>query len=145
MKGENQPFFLMCHHKAPHSPWAYHPRHQELYNDPIKVPDTYLDDYKNRAAAAAAATNKIAFDLTYTALGLMQPEGGKEIGKLQVWGSAGGQVGGSDQRKVPSRVQDLPTPLICVRTGERYTFKDDMELRMWKYQRYMQRYLRSVQ
>lgn len=58
-KAEGKPFFVMSHHKAPHAPWDPHPRYQELYAEPIKVPDTFDDDYKNRAAAAAAANMRI--------------------------------------------------------------------------------------
>lgn len=46
---KDKPFLAMCHHKAPHRPWECEPRHRHLYKDPIKVPATYNDDYKNRA------------------------------------------------------------------------------------------------
>ena len=142
-RDRNRPFFLMCHHKAPHSPFAYHPRYEGYYKDPIKVPETYEDDYKNRAAAAAAATNKIAVDMTYNNLGLVQPEGGSEVGRLRPWGAA--PTGTPSDRKVPYEVAKLPEVLIDRRTGERYRFKTDHELRQWKYQQYMRRYLRTVQ
>ncbi|KAL1844885.1 hypothetical protein VTK73DRAFT_1574 [Phialemonium thermophilum] len=35
--------------------------------------------------------------------------------------------------------------LVCKNTGEAFTFRTQEELRQWKYQRYMQRYLRCIQ
>ena len=49
-----KPFFLMCHHKAPHREWEPHPKYRELFTSDIKIPSTFDDDYKNRAKAAAA-------------------------------------------------------------------------------------------
>lgn len=60
-----RPFFLMCHHKAPHRSWECDNKHKSLYTDPIRVPETYSDDYKNRAKAAKAAKMRVAEDLTY--------------------------------------------------------------------------------
>ena len=70
----------MCHHKAPHREWEPHPKYRELFQSDIKVPSTFDDDYKNRAKAAAEAKMRIKDDMTYDDLGLVQPEGGSEIG-----------------------------------------------------------------
>ena len=59
-----KPFFVMCHHKAPHRSWEYDPKHRDLYRENIRVPENFGDDYKNRAKAAAVARNKIAEDMT---------------------------------------------------------------------------------
>ena len=48
-----RPFLLMCHHKAPHRPWECDDKHKGLYNDPIRLPDTFTDDYKNWERARA--------------------------------------------------------------------------------------------
>ena len=83
LKGTNnqKPFFLMCHHKAPHREWEPHPKNRSLFKDDIVIPSTFDDDYKNRARAAAEAKMRIKDDLTYDDLGLVQPEGGSEIGE----------------------------------------------------------------
>ena len=48
----------MYHHKAPHRPWEPDEKHAHLYEDEdIPEPETFDDDYQNRAAAAAAAKN----------------------------------------------------------------------------------------
>lgn len=79
-RDKSRPFFLMCHHKAPHRSWECHPKHKHLYHEDVKLPDTFTDDYKNRARAATVAKMKVADDLTYGDLGLVQPEGGDEVG-----------------------------------------------------------------
>ncbi|KAF5724876.1 hypothetical protein FMUND_433 [Fusarium mundagurra] len=43
--------------------------------DAIRLPDTFMDDYKNRANAAKVAKMRVAEDLTYTDLGVFQQEG----------------------------------------------------------------------
>ena len=47
-----------------------------------KVPETFDDDYKNRAQAAAEAKIRVDADLTYFGLGLAQPDEGSEVGEL---------------------------------------------------------------
>lgn len=57
----DRPFFLVCAHKAPHDPFQPNRRHRELFADhPIPEPDTFHDDYQNRAAAAGMATEQVA-------------------------------------------------------------------------------------
>ena len=77
----DRPFFLMCHHKAPHREWEPHPKNRHLYQSDISLPDTFDDDYKNRAKAASEARMRIKEDMKYVDLGLVQPEGGVEVGE----------------------------------------------------------------
>jgi len=59
-----QPWCLLVQHKAPHRPWEPAPRHADLFqDDDIPPPDTFFDDYTNRAQAAADARMRIARDL----------------------------------------------------------------------------------
>ena len=54
-RDKEKPFFLMYHHKAPHRPWDPDDKHADMYEDiDIPTPDTFDDDYSNRAAAAGA-------------------------------------------------------------------------------------------
>lgn len=54
------PFFLMMHHKAPHSPWLPAERHKDLGTEgEFPEPETLMDDYSNRAAAARIANIRI--------------------------------------------------------------------------------------
>ena len=68
----SRPFCLMCHHKAPHRPWEPDEEHAHLYDGmDIPEPDTFDDDYSNRARAAAEARMRIDRDLN--AADLKQP------------------------------------------------------------------------
>lgn len=137
--GERQPFFLMCHHKAPHRSWECHDRHKNMYTDPIRVPETFGDDYRNRAKAAKAAKMRVAEDLTYQDLGLVQPDGGDSVGERVQ------QEGSNAQRRVPAPADVTSLRLIDKDTGEVFTFATPGELAAFKFQRYMQRYLRTIQ
>ncbi|KAJ0158238.1 putative sulfatase PB10D8.02c [Colletotrichum tanaceti] len=134
-KKKKKSFFLMCHHKAPHRSWEYDAKHKDLYTDPIRVPETYDDDYKNRARAAKAAKMRVAEDMTYQDLGLVQPDGGDAVGERVV------QESGSAQRKVPVDAKRL----MDKADGTVFTFGSEEELARFKFQRYMQRYLRVIQ
>lgn len=134
-RGAGKPFFLMCHHKAPHRSWHCDGKHKHLYQEPIRVPETYHDDYKNRAKAARVAKMRVAEDMTYEDLGLVQPEGGRSVGARV------SQESGDAQRKVPADA----TKLIDKETGEVFTFSNTSALAHFKFQRYMQRYLRTIQ
>lgn len=131
----------MYHQKAPHRSWEWHPRYSDYYNDPIQLPDTFTDDYKNRANAASQTEMRVADDMTYFDLGLVQPQGGHEVGELFY-------PGVSTERKVPnpSNVTALQAlRLTDSSTGEVFKFENQTELANFKFQRYMQRYLRVVQ
>ncbi|TDZ35550.1 putative sulfatase [Colletotrichum spinosum] len=130
-----KPFFVMCHHKAPHRSWESDDKHKHLYTDPIRVPETYDDDYKNRAKAAKVARMRVAEDMTYQDLGLVQPDGGNRVGERVV------QESNSAQRKIPADAKRL----IDKDDGTVFTFKTREDLAHFKFQRYMQRYLRVIQ
>ncbi len=135
-RDRDKPFFLMCHHKAPHREWEPHPKNRELYPDDIEIPETFDDDYRNRARAAAAAKMRIRDDMKYADLGLVQPEGGAEVGERT--------QPHSFQRKIPNPTDVSGLRLIDKHTGEIFTFSDNDELSRFKYQRYMKRYLQTI-
>ena len=139
-RDESKPFFLMCHHKAPHRSWEYDSKYQNMYQGPVKVPDTFTDDYKNRAKSAAIAKMRVADDLTYFDLGLLQPEGPASIiGPKLIENSL------LVDRKVPVPEDLTNFKLISKEDGAVHTFKTHTELAEFKFQRYMQRYLRTIQ
>ncbi|WP_226781707.1 sulfatase family protein [Oceaniglobus trochenteri] len=135
---KDQPFFLMCHHKAPHRHFQCHPRHRHLWQDEdLPIPENFDDDYSNRAAAAEAARMRVRRDMTYEDLGLVQPEGGAEVGEL-LWSE--GRL-----RLIPDLAEGESIDLLCAESGEIFHFDDPAELARFKYQRYIKRYLRTVQ
>ncbi len=63
-RDRSRPFFLLCHHKAPHRPWEPDEKHARMYEDiEIPEPDSLFDDYRNRSQAAANAKLKIGEDM----------------------------------------------------------------------------------
>lgn len=138
-RDKSKPFLLMCQHKAPHRSWECDDKHKHLYKDPVRVPDTFTDDYKNRARAAKVAKMRVAEDMTYFDLGLVQPEGGLRVGAkmIDTWSWW--------DRKVPDPEDVTTLKLIDKEDGTVFTFKTREELHEFKFQRYMQRYLRTIQ
>ncbi len=138
-KCEDEPFFLMCHHKAPHRNFQPHPKHDQLWADEdIPLPETFNDQYENRAAAAAAAKMRVRSDMTYDDLGLVQPEGpASVVGELltDFW----------HMRKIPELQPGETITVMDQKSGEKFTFDDPQAFAEFKYQRYMKRYLRTVQ
>ena len=75
-RDKEKPFFMMYHHKAPHRPWDPDDKHADMYEDiDIPTPDTFDDDYSNRAAAAGAAQMTVAEHLTERDLKQPVPQG----------------------------------------------------------------------
>ena len=75
-RDRDRPFCLMVHHKAPHRSWEPDDRHADMYEDAdIPEPETFNDDYSNRARAAAAARMRVESDLNAEDLKGPVPEG----------------------------------------------------------------------
>ncbi|KAJ5243564.1 hypothetical protein N7489_003660 [Penicillium chrysogenum] len=87
------------------------PRHvpPDLYQDPIKLPDTFSDDYEDRARAAAIAKMRVSEDLSYKDLGLAQPDGDRRKVGVKM---AGGM------RKVPSPPTDDEVRMMTLTGNE---------------------------
>jgi len=51
-RSDTKPFFLMCHHKAPHGRWEYAKRHEHLFDGvDIPEPPSLFEDKSHRSAA----------------------------------------------------------------------------------------------
>ena len=74
--------------------------------------------------------------MKYSDLGLVQPEGGSEVGERTRIGST--------HRKIPNPSDVSALRLIDKETGEVFTFHNREELSHFKYQRYLKRYLRTI-
>lgn len=122
---QDKPFFLMCHHKAPHRPWEPDAKHADLFKDvEIPEPETFADDYATRSDAAKEATMRVDRDLTRGDLKLTPPVGLKGT-NLAAWNA--GTV----------------TELEVVEGGKTNRLSG-LALKRWKYQRYIKDYLRCV-
>ena len=52
-KGSDTPFFMMCHHKAPHDFWEYAKRHEHLFDGvDIPAPESLFEDRSHRSDAS---------------------------------------------------------------------------------------------
>ncbi len=66
-RDRNKPFFLMCHHKAPHRPWEPDAKHAQMYEGAdVPEPFNLYDHYEHRSQAAANATLRVGENMTAT-------------------------------------------------------------------------------
>jgi arylsulfatase A-like enzyme len=123
---QDKPFFLMCHHKAPHRPWEPDAKHQAMFaGKHIPEPATLRDDYATRTDAIRECQQKVFTDMTRRDLKIVPPSDltGPELNK---W------------------LDTKPTEVETVVDGQKQTLTGDA-LNAWKYQRYMQDYLACIQ
>jgi arylsulfatase A-like enzyme len=122
----DKPFFLMMHHKAPHRPWEPSESHAAHFAAQwIPEPVTFWDSYVTRTDALHENLQRVAADLTNRDLKLTPPQGlaGEELGRWRLL---------------------KPDSVSIVRDGKSVTLTGEALVR-WKYQRYMQDYLATVQ
>jgi arylsulfatase A-like enzyme len=83
---KDKPFFLMCHHKAPHRPWEPDEKHAKMFeNVQVPEPPSFNDDYATRSDAAREATMRIDRDLTPGDLKKRKPPEGLTAEQLKKW------------------------------------------------------------
>ena len=121
-----KPFFLMVHHKAPHRPWVPDAAHAERFaSRRIPEPVTFWDSYATRTDALRENQQRVAADLTRRDLKLQPPP--------ELAGAA-----------LTAWLAVKPDTVTVVRDGKSVTLTGEPLVR-WKYQRYMQDYLATVQ
>jgi arylsulfatase A-like enzyme len=134
-RNPDQPFLLMCQHKAPHRNWMPGPDHLMTYEDEeIPEPETLFDDYRDRASPAADQEMTIrdhlqpAYDLKITPEDPEDPEnlfsgyGRMTAAQKAAWDAA------YEPRNARFRAADP---------------QGDERVR-WYYQRYIKDYLRCI-
>ncbi|MFW6132600.1 MAG: sulfatase [Planctomycetota bacterium] len=123
----SKPFFLCCHHKAPHRPWTPGPDHRDMLADEdVPEPETFDDDYAHRAEAARRACMRVDRHMTYDDLSLVPPPGTGRGKGVRIPDSLSGYTLTTDE-------------------GDRVSFDSYAQLKSFKYQRYIKDYLRCVQ
>lgn len=123
----DKPFFLCCHHKAPHRWWEPSDKYKDLFKDTdLPVPETFDDDYSNRCDAAARASMRVDSHMMYRDLKLIPPEGKKLTSFIFI-------------------PEDLKGFSLTTAEGETHTFQTRQHVREFLYQRYIKDYLRCVQ
>jgi len=122
----DRPFFLMVHHKAPHRPWEPDEEHRKAFEDRwIPEPPTFWDSYATRTDALHENEQRVSSDLTRLDLKLTPPPG----------------LAGAD---LDRWIWTKPDEAIVTRGGKTDTLRGESLVR-WKYQRYMQDYLATIQ
>ena len=122
----NTPFFLMVHHKAPHRPWEPDDEHASHFaGRHIPEPVTFWDPYNTRTDALHENQQRVAVDLTNRDLKITPPPGLTGVALTQ-WRAL------------------KPDTVVTVVDGQSKTLRGD-DLIRWKYQRYMQDYLATVE
>ena len=122
----DKPFFLMMHHKAPHRPWEPTDEYTAQFAvQRIPEPETFRDSYATRTDALHENMQRVSADLTNRDLKLKPPAdlAGPELTK---W------------------LQIKPESVSVIQDGKQVTLTGE-RLVQWKYQRYMQDYLATVQ
>ncbi len=135
----DQPFMLMCQHKAPHRNWMPAPRHYNLYDDiEVPVPETLFDSLEDNASAVRLNEMEIDrhmdiyFDLFVDYDNYVAPHKCDESGRENF---------------------DTMTEEQIAKWNAAYGPKNDefkaadlkgKDLVRWKYQRYIKNYLRCV-
>jgi len=123
---KDKPFFLMCHHKAPHRSWEPEPKYRDSFAArKIPEPTTLRDDYETRSDAIKECQQKVFTDLTRRDLKLTPP--------ADLEGPARNAWLGVKPTEVETVIDGVSKKL----TGA--------ALDAWKYQRYMQDYLACIQ
>ena len=68
-RDRQKPFFMMCHHKAPHRPWEPDPKYKSLFEgQTIPEPDNLFDHYEGRARSVSTVTMRVGEDMNQTDL-----------------------------------------------------------------------------
>jgi len=122
----DKPFFLMMHHKAPHRPWEPDDEHASHFaGQRIPEPVTFWDSYATRTSALHENQQRVVADMTNRDLKLKPPDG-LTPAELARW------------------LLIKPDSVTTEIDGRTVTLTSEA-LGRWKYQRYMQDYLATVQ
>ncbi|MEC3908490.1 sulfatase [Tamlana sp. 2201CG12-4] len=134
----SKPFCMLLHHKAPHRTWMPDTTDLHIY-DTVKfpVPETYFDSYEGRLAAREQKMSIIEdMDVVYD-LKMLDEE--QEI-QTTLRKHFQGQYDRMNEKQ--RKAWDIKyDPIIKDFKEKRYTGRD---LALWKYQRYMEDYLATV-
>jgi N-acetylglucosamine-6-sulfatase len=138
----SKPFLLMCQHKAPHRNWAPHPRHFHLYQD-VPEPPTLRDDYSGRSPLLQE--NEMSIRNHFFWGHDMKFHGPAQFTQYFQDGMGNGEY----ERMTPEQKELWdehyePQNQAFLQRLSRGEETEDSVL-SWKYQRYIQDYLRCIQ
>ncbi|KAA3610529.1 MAG: DUF4976 domain-containing protein [Calditrichaeota bacterium] len=143
---KEKPFCLLYFHKAPHRNWMPDSKHLAMYDSVnIPVPETFFDDYKSRQAAKEQDMRVVdlynSFDMKIHSDEEEKYSGGQEKFKLNAkksWERLYNNL--TEEQKKAWDAAYEPKNKAFLEANLSGT-----ELAIWKYQRYIKDYLRTVQ
>ena len=136
-----QPFLLMCQHKAPHRSWMPGPEHLDLYADvDIPEPATLFDDYATRASAAHEQEMEIDRHMYLHYDLKIEPteQERAELAGPDRW------INGMRERLTPEQLAAWDAAFRDRNEQFREADLQGRDLVRWKYQRYIKNYLRCI-
>ncbi|MCH6201559.1 sulfatase [Aquiflexum sp. LQ15W] len=144
---DEEPFFLMYLHKAPHREWLPAERHiEEFSKKTFPEPVTLFDDYSGRGAAAKEAEMNLLTHMNWSGDSKLYPEVMDQLGIPDASGWDKGaferEVGrmNAKQRANWDKVF-APMNASFVKS---YPSMNEVDQMKWRYQRYMQDYLGTI-
>ncbi|WP_236252824.1 sulfatase [Echinicola sp. 20G] len=145
-KDKDKPFMLMYQHKAPHREWL--PTEENFRNYTQKEfaePESLFDDYEGRGRAAKEAEMRISTHMGLTNDSKIHPDIVEKLGYKEFINWYSGAYHGNLDRMSPEERaawEEVYGPIN--EAFEKADLHGD-ELTKWKYQRYMQDYLASIE
>ena len=142
-----QPFMLMYLHKAPHRSWLMAERHlEEFTTRTFPEPATLFDDYAGRTSPAGEAEMIILKHMSWAGDNKVFPEVMDDLGIPEI-GFDKRRYENEYSRFTPSQEANFMKAYSKVNEDfkKAYPSMTDQDKMKWKYQRYMQDYLGTIQ
>lgn len=144
---EEEPFFLMYLHKAPHREWLPAERHYKTFTKrTFPEPASLFDDYEGRGSAAKEAEMNLLTHMNWAGDSKIYPEVMDELGIPETadWDKAAFQREVGRLNEAQRAKWDAVYGPINEEFKKNYANMSEKELMQWRYQRYMQDYLGSI-
>ncbi|WP_209329310.1 sulfatase family protein [Lunatimonas salinarum] len=145
---EDQPFLLMYLHKAPHREWLMAERHVEDFTRrTFPEPPTLFDDYAGRGRPAREAEMNLLTDMHWAGDSKIYPEVMDELGieGTSSWDKEAFDREVGRMNETQRAKWDAAYRVINEEFKKAYPSMTPEEQMKWRYQRYMQDYLGTIQ
>jgi arylsulfatase A-like enzyme len=138
----DQPFLLMCQHKAPHRNWMPALRHLDLYADrQVPVPETLFDTWTDNAFTARIQEMEVARDLNLIYDLFILPDEGFDPDAGRALDRAGVRNRAEMTAAQRSAWDAAFGPRNAAFRQAELSGADEVR---WRYQRYLRNYLRCI-
>ncbi|HSR60124.1 MAG TPA: sulfatase [Robiginitalea sp.] len=145
-RNPDQPFLLMYLHKAPHRSWLMAGRHMEDFTSrTFPEPATLFDDYESRPAAAEAEMS-VRRHMSWSGDNKISPQTMQEMGLEQIgidtlrYNFSVGRMDSTQRATFDKYYGPINEAFKAA-----YPDMTEEQIMKWKYQRYLQDYLGTIQ